>query len=350
LDGIRALSISLVFVGHLVYSHGSPERPSWWTDDYAHYGVRIFLAISGFLITTLLVKERDKTGKINLKKFYIRRAYRVLPVAYSYMAVVTILFHRSIPWQYFLIAYTYFTSYAVHSPWVLIHLWSLSVEEQFYLLWPILMLLGVLTARRFAFSAMVVAPVFRFVLVLPVFVRLLHESDTRGTLWFFPSVVDSLAVGCLLALYQKELGEHRPFFVWHGFPLIWVATLAIPIIHHYHYLVRYWHLGGVIQVASVVVFNIGIALCIQNAIWTSPRILNTWFIIWIGQLSYSLYLWQMLFANPNVTSWVTTFPQNILLTMLTAAASFYAIEQPVLRLRERIVGSPIHQSLRKQTS
>jgi len=332
LDGLRALSISLVLVAHLAYSSGFPIRHNWWTDTYAHYGVRIFFVISGFLITSMLKREQEKTGTINLKQFYIRRAYRILPAAYVYLGVITVLFHDSLPRKYLLLAYTYLTSYALHSPWVLFHLWSLSVEEQFYLVWPLLMAIGVIVARRFALGAIAIAPVVRFLLLGIWYL---------GARWSFPAVADSLAAGCLLALYQPELGEHRSFFTWQGFPLIWAFTLSIPALLHYHYILNYWHLGGLlhlgglVQVSGLTVFNCGIVLCIQNAVAVRPRVLNTPVIRWVGTLSYSFYLWQMPFTNPGGQSWATAFPQNLVLALLAAIVSFYAIEQPILRLRER---------------
>ena len=126
LDGLRALSISFVLIGHFAFSSGFPIQRSWLTDIYAHYGVRIFFVISGFLITTLLIEERKKTGKIDLKQFYIRRAYRIFPAAYFYLLVVTVVFYSSLSFKYLAAAYTYMTSYAIHSPWILRHLWSLS--------------------------------------------------------------------------------------------------------------------------------------------------------------------------------------------------------------------------------
>ena len=80
LDGLRALSISLVLFAHLAFSAGFPIQHTWWT-NHAHYGVRIFFVLSGFLITSLLRREQKETGTIRLKKFYIRRAYRLLPAA-----------------------------------------------------------------------------------------------------------------------------------------------------------------------------------------------------------------------------------------------------------------------------
>ena len=98
---------------------------------------------------------------------------------------------------------------------------------------------------------------------------------------------------------------------------------------------NFWHVAGLVQVSAISVFNLGAILCIQNAITVRPRLLNTPILVWIGNLSYSLYLWNMPFSNPAVRSWATTFPQNVILTFIAATISFYAVEQPVRRLRER---------------
>lgn len=330
LDGIRAFSVLLVLVGHFAYSSGSPFRNNWLTDTYAHHGVRIFFVISGFLITTLLVREREKTGRIDLKQFYLRRAYRILPVAYLYMIVVTLLYYGSFTAQELTLSFTYLSSYALDLPWCLSHLWSLSVEEQFYLIWPVAAALGAMLPRRFAWLAIVIAPIFRFVLH--------KEGMYRGTLWYFPSVADSLASGCLLAIYQPRLQHFRSFFAWKGFPLIWVATLSLPILAQFLIysgrIVFLWPLPQILGHSAITLFNFGMMLCIQSAVVAPPRILNATVPVWIGTLSYSLYIWQMPFTNPNVYSWATTFPANMVLAFLAAAISYYAVEKPFLRLRE----------------
>ncbi len=343
LDGLRALSISLVLLAHFSYSARFPIQHSLLMDVYAHYGVRIFLVISGFLITSLLLREQERTGTINFRLFYLRRAYRLLPAAYLYLVVTTLVFHKSLPYKYLVAAYLYLTSYALHSPWVLMHLWSLSVEEQFYLLWPAALALGLVAARRFGFGAVAVAPVVRFVLSGVWFL---------GTLWSFPAVADSLAAGCLLALYQSEFEKRRSFFTWRGFPLIWALTLSMPLLHQYHYLINWWHMSGLVSLSAITIFNLGMVLCIQNAITVGPRFLNNPVVAWIGNLSYSLYLWNMPFTNPDVRSWATTFPENLILTLLAATASFYAVEQPVRKLRESIskqAGSRTPTSVRFET-
>lgn len=327
LDGLRALSILLVMFGHFAYTPGFPVHRNMLTDAYAHYGVRIFFVISGFLITTLLIREREKTGAIGLKKFYIRRAYRILPVAYVYLIVIVVMFNGAFTYKQLAVVFTYLSSYAANLPWELSHLWSLSIEEQFYLVWPIAMLWSTLSARRFALAAVALAPLFR--------IAMNREGFSFAGVYFFPAVVDSIAAGCLLALYQPQLKAYRAFFSWRGFPLIWAFTLSIPILLRYCDAFLFWPLPQMIHVCALTIFNLGIVLCVQHAITERPRFLNHWALVWIGTLSYSLYLWQMPFANPDVESWATTFPQNLVLAFLAAIVSFYAVEQPVLRLRER---------------
>jgi peptidoglycan/LPS O-acetylase OafA/YrhL len=270
------------------------------------------------------MREQEETGTINLRQFYIRRAYRIIPPAYAYLLVITFCFRDSIPHKYLIAAYFYLTSpFGLQSPWNLNHLWSLSVEEQFYLVWPVFMVFGFMFARRFAFLAIALAPIFRFVL---------HGHWSQGQEWAFPSVADSLAAGCLLALLQPKL-KNCAFFTWRGFPLIWAFALSIPALYHNRFVIAHDRLASTVGLSFL---NFGIVLCIQNAIAVRPRVLNLPVVVWVGTLSYSLYLWQMPFANSTNQSWITTFPQNVALAFLAAAISFYAIEQPFLRLREHL--------------
>ncbi|HMC86217.1 MAG TPA: acyltransferase family protein, partial [Chitinophagaceae bacterium] len=105
-------------------------------------GVKLFFVISGFLITTLLIKEKIKTNTINLKKFYIRRFLRIFPVFYLFLIVIIVLnfvLHLAIPWYIFLTAALYLTNFFIYQThWTMVHFWSLSVEEQYYLVWPAL--------------------------------------------------------------------------------------------------------------------------------------------------------------------------------------------------------------------
>jgi peptidoglycan/LPS O-acetylase OafA/YrhL len=320
LDGLRALSVSLVLFSHFGESWHLPYSVWYVANDYGKVGLRIFYVISGFLITTLLLKEGERTGNLSLKKFYIRRAYRILPAAYIFMIAATLLFHSQLSVKDIVIAFTYLSAYSTYIPLVLSHLWSLSVEEQFYLLWPTIMMFGTAAGKRAALAVVVICPVLRFVLLM--------AGLGNGALYPVVTSADAIATGCLLALFQPELRHLRSFFTSRRFWIIWVLTAAVALLD----LTRH---GRIYQCAGLPLLHLGIALCVQSAMLMAPRILNATIPVWVGTISYSLYLWHRPFADGARPLWYTTFPTNLILAVATAVVSYYAIERPILRLRER---------------
>src|SRR6202521_1564487 len=135
LDGIRAVSILLVLLGHGAMTGGAPRLLTRF-GHVGNIGVRCFFVLSGFLITTLLLKEVSATGTISLVKFYIRRSLRVLPASLALIGVLATLHLWGVIrlWPGDLShALTYTANYHLRRSWWLDHLWSLSVEEQFYI-------------------------------------------------------------------------------------------------------------------------------------------------------------------------------------------------------------------------
>src|SRR5258708_15027567 len=139
LDGLRAISIALVVFGHSCGSQGFPIPLSPRIEQVARYGVQVFFVISGFLITTLLLKEQ----KISLRKFYFRRSLRILPAVYSYILVIAVaafvLHWVSLAPSDVVRASLFVSNYHFANPWVVGHLWSLSTEDQFYLVCRLLL-------------------------------------------------------------------------------------------------------------------------------------------------------------------------------------------------------------------
>lgn len=319
LDGIRALSILLVLASHfgpsLHYSH------DLWAvaNCYGKVGLRIFYVLSGFLITHLLMRERDRTGAISVKAFYVRRAYRILPAAYLYMVLIIVIFHAGFQFKDIAFAFTYLSAYSTYIPHKLSHLWSLSVEEQFYLLWPAVMATAVIRERRVAVGVILLAPLVRLLLI--------SGGWSNGPLFPLATSVDALAMGCLLALTQDTLSKWSKLFTHRRFWVIWLLTALLPLIDLAGH-------GRIYQVAIVPVLHVGIALCMQNAIVIRHRVLNSAISIWIGTISYSLYLWHRPFDEASSHSWYAAFPANFLLMLGAALASYYFVEQPMLKLRD----------------
>ncbi len=254
LDGLRCLSVILVLIAHFSYSVHSPIKPNILLNYYAHYGVLLFFVISGYLITTLLINERERNGTISIKRFFVRRAFRILPIAYAYLIVVAVIYRGCLTYKELAIASTYMSSYSLHAPWVLDHLWSLSVEEQFYLIWPVVMAASFIKAKRLAVVAVVLAPLFRVALYI--------GGHSLGQLYYFPAVSDSLATGCLLALLQPQLARYQSFFAEKWFSVIWAITFSVPIMN--------WRFTPHTIHFFPSIFNLGSVLCIQHAVITVP--------------------------------------------------------------------------------
>ena len=164
LDGLRAVSILLVLFDHLLINGLVAGDGPWWRLDMGRVGVRIFFVISGFLITGLVMRELADTGRIRLGRFFFRRFFRIAPPALALLAVLSGLaaFGLSdVGPRAVLHALTYTSNY-VAMPWDLAHTWSLSVEEQFYLFWPLaLAAWGLGGGARLVAACLLVSPLLR---------------------------------------------------------------------------------------------------------------------------------------------------------------------------------------------
>jgi peptidoglycan/LPS O-acetylase OafA/YrhL len=332
LDGLRAVSIALVLVGHLGGTRGFGSG-DFGIGDYAHLGVVVFFVISGFLITTLLASEQARKGRVSLKLFYARRCLRIFPPSYAYLAIISALslagfIHLDARDLWYAVTYT--VNYLPDRSWDVGHLWSLSVEEQFYLLWPAAFV--ALGPRRAVWAAGAV------ILLAPV-ARSLNRIFLIGTpyhdLEMFPMVADSLAMGCLLSRARDWL-EGQSWYLRLFRPVYSLLLLAVILL-----LNRY---GGytVVSVFGTSIINVCIAILIHRSVYNPSdwmgQVLNWKPVAFVGVLSYSLYVWQQLFINRHSTAWVNSFPQNLGFAVAAALASYLMLERPLLKLRYRLRG------------
>ena len=285
LDGLRAISIVLVLISH---SQRPGTHPFWFQLLFLHadLGVRVFFVISGFLITTILQKEPS------LKRFYFHRARRILPAFVVFLAAAMLLGAPKADWPYI---FTWTVNFDPHPAWMIGHLWSLSVEEQFYILWPLAI---AFTGRR-TWTAIAVAALFLFPL----------KAINPALHYAFPVVCGPIALGCLLALYPIRVRVPA-----------WVFVPVILVLDAYD--VRF-------------VVNILVALCVARVVAFPPAVLNWGPLMWLGKISYSLYLFQQLFfdsisGKPAIP---LPFPLNFAGALAAATASYYFIEQPIRRSR-----------------
>jgi peptidoglycan/LPS O-acetylase OafA/YrhL len=329
LDGLRAISILLVVISHLL----GPERMER-TGDLGLLGVRVFFVISGYLITRLLLEEARATGAISLPAFYARRVLRIFPAYYLYLAIVAIAAALGLATLHahdLLFAFTYTSNYHHERAWIVNHAWSLAVEEQFYLLWPLTMILVRPSRAWIAATIMFVAPP-----ILRIIVWRTEPSWAANLGEAFPTVADAIAAGCLLATLADRLAAWPAYQRFLRSPLFWILPplAAVANAQTDHPLIDF----AVAQSTIYLAIAISIDRFVHIRSEAVDSVLNHRAAIFIGTLSYSIYLWQQPFLdNRGVDSIVTTLPVNLLCAAACAYLSYRLVEQPLLGLRGRLV-------------
>lgn len=347
LDGWRFLSIFFVLVGHSKKVVGFPPfLDPWvrWLPD-GDFGVEFFFLISGFLITYLLLKEKNKTGTISLSGFYIRRCLRILPAYACYLIVLLLLCFFTklvIPTTSWIALLTYTVNY-IYTPWIGAHIWSLSVEEQFYLIWPFVFWYFMVKKNSLKaslvllFIPLLFSPIFRTVGYIN------HYPFPVGHFSFF-NRCDSIAVGCLLAFLVAIRGRQLESLCIKYHRLLLGCAILLIIVPLT--LTRLFLLGPLTVPFATTSYALGISLLIMNSIFLPKLIYFSWLewkpIVAIGMMSYSIYLWQQIFCtNPkeyglHYTPWFLSFPYWLFPVFIIAFLSYNLIEKPFLRLKKRL--------------
>jgi peptidoglycan/LPS O-acetylase OafA/YrhL len=346
LDGLRGLSIILVMMVHLQLI----EPALWFAFPGGTLGVDVFFALSGFLITSLLLRESDLTGRIDLKRFYYRRALRLLPALISVLlftflvaSIVGSLAALGLTRVRLLSTFFYFTNWvrAYDGPdtWFLGHFWSLALEEQFYLLWPLALILAVRLKlkKQTIFSSLVflisASVIWKIVLVTNGTVprRIFFGSDTRG---------DGILIGCALAvalngnLFPSVLNQKAS----RSLILIGLMLLgAFAAVGDDRNILVYCGGTTVVAFAATMI----IAGFMLNSADAFSKAFSIKFPIWLGRRSYGLYLWHWpLYEVARLVPIRTLIvPCAIISSIVIAAISFRFIETPFLKLKER-AGAP----------
>ncbi len=329
LNGLRALSILFVLIGHIqVANLKRLDAPG------AQIGVNIFFIISGFLITLLLLKEESKYGTISLKSFYIRRIIRIFPVYYFILLVYFILqlcnvFHHTTTSWLTSITYTKYFNFNDLGDWETGHFWSLSVEEHFYFIWPSVFYFFKKYRTQFAIAIVIIVP----------FVRLLTDVSVMHLF----SRADSLMWGCLFAIYYDNILAYiktkskilltTPFIVLLGCLVIKrIISVLLPTFEFLeHAVIAFAGSFGTITNICIGLIII-ISINYENNLWF--RFLNNRVMNYIGVLSYSIYIWQQLFFSENLGVF-SKLPFNILYIFIAAILSYKFIEQPFLKLKDK---------------
>jgi len=351
LDGIRAVAIILVLISHVSGGIHSPitHNKFFVILGNGNLGVNIFFAISGYLITKLLLFERQKTGRISLKDFYVRRVLRIFPVFYLYILVVILLKVFFIPrlfenYTMIVVAALYLWNYAhlfnLHinatnrnDLQLFGHFWSLSLEEQFYLIWPITLIkLNSFTLKKTLVIILLIMPVIR---VATYF----FMPGSRGQInMMLQTGSSSIFMGCLGALIENtDFFNKKIVGIINNTKLIWGLAIFLfilsPLLSLYFKGSYYVTIGNALETVCIIILLFWCVYVPSKVAW----FLNSKIMVEIGILSYSLYIWQQLFLRGHVKLWFNRFPQNIFLVFIVAAISYYLVEKPILKLKKKFV-------------
>lgn len=345
LDGWRAVAIILVIFGHSRFTtlETSLYNQFIFLLVYASLGVKIFFVLSGFLITSLLIKEFIKNEKINIKHFFIKRTLRIFPVLYLYILTIFILnyiYDLNLKIDYFLGPLLYISNFSIfEGTWITGHTWSLAVEEQFYLVWPFIFSFMTLKAWLFCTIILCSVPLLNIWWYY-------NPSYYQITLGPFLTNADSIFTGSLFAILSFQGFFNKEQKIWFNKIII---LFAIFIILAIYYFISRGMLGKVLVPFGSITVNLLIVFLLLQSIINNKtiiyRFLNKGFMIKIGAISYSLYIWQQLFILPlNIYSgfskW-SIFPLNILLSFLMAYLSYNYFEKYFLNMKTKLTTNSI---------
>ena len=347
LDGARAVAVALVMAYHLdigVLRGG-------------FLGVDLFFVLSGFLITTLLLREFSRSARIDLAAFWMRRARRLLPALFVLLGAIALSAASFSPyergglrwdllsalsyvanWRFIAAGQSYFAQFAAPSP--VRHLWSLAIEEQFYLLWPLICLGALWLAKHWRAGA---ATMIR-VLILSTFASILalaltfDRSDPSLAYFATYTRAHELLIGAAGAVLIERFDWVRhavrrmaPSLALVGLTTVLGFGLLMPDTSS-----AYYFGGSAVFALGALALILGISVHGR----TNPvaRVLSFRPLTWIGAISYGLYLWHW-----PVFTWLTTESTGltgtslagarVLITLLIATASFVLVETPIRRGR-----------------
>jgi peptidoglycan/LPS O-acetylase OafA/YrhL len=334
LDGIRALAVFIVILYHAGVAHVPGDL-----------GVTAFFVLSGFLITWLLDSEYARTGTVSLKEFYIRRTLRIFPAYYVFVILSLIAdfglghtWSKGLATSAFTYTVNYYNAFQGHPSTTIAHAWSLGVEEQFYLLWP----LAFLALTRKGDSRLRQTGLLWIILLVVAWrsaLFVLAHASTSYVYNAFDARADALAVGCFIAVAADGAMFRR--FERAVRSSAWLPLLTLGLLWYsrelgseqYHYT-----LGMTVDAVLLGIFIIQMLGLSEAKGWNW---LNSQPVRWLGLISYPCYLWHEwgldigshLFA-PTTHKWAA-FSAGYLATIALAAGSYYVIEQPFLRIKER---------------
>jgi peptidoglycan/LPS O-acetylase OafA/YrhL len=358
LDGLRGLAMLLVLVFHF-----ARIKSSTFSFEIGWIGLQIFFVLSGFLITKILLSSKEKPLKDFLRQFYLRRALRIFPLYYGYLVFLLLLFfviHEPkdiLSYIIYLLTYCYNFS-ILSNDWELsrmyVHLWSLSVEEQFYLVWPFAVyFLSANSLKKLMIGLILVIPLFRF--LLQIYLAHAYQSKDQEMIgniiyWFSFSHFDAFALGGAINFLQGDfLGMGKKTWLYitllaciiagsiNAFALqadglFQLSTLGYPL----HSTINSQH------VWSYSILNLFFAALIWNTLTTKQSIFNFKPLQEIGKISYGMYIFHfailIIFEKMGIHNYnnFLALLAYLAVCILFAYLLYHGVEKRILSLKSKI--------------
>lgn len=346
LDGLRTIAVAIVLCAH----GGVPYFRSGGT------GVDVFFVLSGFLITTILITEHARTGAINFRNFYARRFLRLAPALFLACTIVAVgmpVFENRFPGTEVALSLSYTANWAIalydyHLTW-LNHCWSLAIEEQFYLIWPLVII---------ALERSIRSPRTKILLLIASAVTIaIYRATNVGNYtdnrinFGLDTRMDTLMVGAALAYFVQMLPGRRvsdgvskclgramaPIGLTGIFLVINIVTWYSPWMG--------WI--GYVLVAGAAMFVIADLVVGRHSLLARPLACRP--MVFVGRISYGLYLYHLPVyymvehVIPEETL-VIRLTYKVVISVAVAAASYYLMERRFLRLKGRFESNPLAKS------
>lgn len=374
LDILRFLAFMLVFVSHASLYFGYKNLSPKWTEfreiflTHGDLGVTFFFVLSGFLITYLLMSEKHQNGEINIKKFYMRRLLRIWPLYFITIFITVFLLPyfvnllkigdflpfnifenlQSYPWYVFFVGN--FNMFLNQPPTVtLAILWSICVEEQFYLLWPLI----VRFVKQKYLPTLLISVIF-----LATIYRFVYAFDYNTIKYSTFSVMSDIAIGCLVAwlffekskltTWAKNLNHIKAFFLYYSSLIILILSRSF--IYDIHQL---WLKKTLIAIEPVIfailfAFIISRLAGLRDSFVTGKHPIQKMF-VYLGQISYGLYCYHMIVLvavmsmlynggyktiYQSVPQLLAVFFLTLIISIICAVVSYHFIERNILKFKK----------------
>lgn len=335
LDGLRAISILLVIYEHfyrLDFRNRSVVPILEWIPFTGTTGVVLFFIISGFLITTLLLRERREKGRISFGKFYLRRCLRIFPPFYFYLLCIAIGTAAGIfsakPAAFVASGLYLFNFYPGNDSTIIGHTWSLSIEEQFYLAWPFVVA-TVAPSRAIVVACLgiIAWPALRFLKH-----GYLFNPNPRTAL--DTAALDTILFGCILAFVYNNPKLRERTKGWISSYWVLLISLAVLTLDYTCFHLVAPGFSFVCPWARNLSLTVILWWAVENPHTSVGKLLQSRPMVWIGIQSYSLYLWQQPFFGRD--SWFCLPPQNLIGALVCAQLSYLYIERSFNSWRSKL--------------